>query len=61
MNFDIIYNMEKAERIPKRIAVAWHPDLEEAKIISADIVRELKDRSLEQADSCSLNDPEFPC
>ena len=59
MNFDIIYNMEKAERIPKRIAVAWHPDLEEAKIISADIVRELKDRSLEQADSCSLNDPEF--
>ena len=51
--------MEKAERIPKRIAVAWHPDLEEAKILSTDIVRELKNRSLERVDSCSLNDPVF--
>ena len=52
-------SMEKAEKSLKRIAVAWHPDLAEAKTISADIVNELKTRSLERVDSCSLNDPGF--
>ncbi len=51
--------MEKYVNIPKRIAVAWHPDLEEAKLMSSDIVSELKRRSMERADSKSLNDPAF--
>ena len=44
---------------PKRIAVTWHPSLEEARSMSADIVSVLKKRSVERAESFSLNDQQF--
>ena len=44
---------------PKRIAVTWHPSLEEAHAMSAEIVSVLKERSVEWAESFSLNDQKF--
>ena len=44
---------------PKRIAVTWHPSLENAKLMAADIVRALQERSVERAESFSLNDKLF--
>lgn len=54
-----MYIMERLVNIPKRIAVAWHPDLPEAKGMAAEIVSELKKRSLERAEDFSLNDSCF--
>lgn len=51
--------MDKSVNIPKRIAVAWHPDLAEAKEMASEIVSELKERSVERAESSSLNDSGF--
>ena len=51
--------MEKTLCIPDRIAVAWHPDLPEAKELAGEIVSELKSRSVDRADAFSLNDPLF--
>ena len=44
---------------PKRIAVTWHPSLDEARSMSEDIVSVLKKRSVERAESFSLNDQKF--
>ena len=51
--------MEKCVKIPNRIAVTWHPSLEEAKAMSAEIAAELKHRSIERVDSFPLNDSTF--
>ncbi|MBR6090226.1 MAG: NAD(+)/NADH kinase [Anaerolineaceae bacterium] len=51
--------MEKAVNVPNRIAVTWHPSLAEAQTLSFDIVQELKNRSVERAESFSLNDRKF--
>ncbi len=56
---DIMDIMEKYVKKPGRIAVAWHPDLDEAKAMSAEIVCELKKRSLDRVDCYSLNDADF--
>lgn len=44
---------------PKSIAVTWHPSLEDARVMAADIVRTLQERSVERAESFSLNDKRF--
>ena len=44
---------------PKRIAVTWHPSLEDARVMAADIVHTLQERSIERAESFSLNDKQF--
>ena len=51
--------MENNAKIPNRIAVTWHPSLEEARSMSADIAAELKARSLDRVDVFSLNDKQF--
>ena len=51
--------MEKTVYCPTRIAVTWHPSLEDAKAMAGDIINELKTRSVDQADAFSLNDPRF--
>ena len=56
---DIMDIMERYANRPSRIAVTWHPSLEEAKAMTADIITELKNRSVDRADSFSLNDPLF--
>lgn len=44
---------------PKRIAVTWHPSLEEAHVLSEEIVAALKSRSVDDVQAFSLNDKEF--
>ena len=51
--------MEKTVNRPSRIAVTWHPSLEDAKAMSRDILDKLKSRSVDRADSFPLNDPKF--
>ncbi len=51
--------MDKTVNVPDRIAVAWHPDLPEAKELAEEIVSVLQRRSVDYADSFSLNDPMF--
>ena len=51
--------MDKSVKIPDRFAVAWHPDLAEAKEMAEEIVTELRSRSVDRADAYSLNDPLF--
>lgn len=52
-------NMDKTVRAPSRIAVTWHPNLENARDTSADIVTALRNRSVDTVDSYSLNDKTF--
>ncbi len=52
-------NMERYVNTPKRIAVAWHPDLPEAKGMASEIAAELKERGAERAEDFSLNDEQF--
>ena len=51
--------MDKTVNITDRIAVAWHPDLPEAREMAGAIVIILKSRSVDRADAFSLNDPLF--
>ena len=51
--------MERNVKTPKRIAVTWHPSLEEARSMSAEIVAELKKHPVDHAESYSLNDKNF--
>ena len=44
---------------PKRIAVTWHPSLEEAHTLSSEIVAALKSRSVDDVQAFSLNDKSF--
>ena len=44
---------------PKRIAVTWHPSLEEAHVMSEEITEELKRFPVEDVQSFSLNDNAF--
>ena len=51
--------MEKTVNRPSRIAVTWHPSLEEAKAMSLDILTKLTSRSVDRADAFPLNDTQF--
>ena len=51
--------MEKYVNVPTRIAVTWHPSLEEACSMAAEVDSELKSRSADLAERFSLNDPRF--
>ena len=56
---DIMDTMEKIVNRPSRIAVTWHPSLEDAKAMSLDILTKLKNRSVDRADAFPLNDTQF--
>ena len=51
--------MDKNVKAPSHIAVIWHPSLKEAREISDDVVRELRNRSVDCAEAFSLNDRKF--
>ena len=52
--------MEEIVKSQKRIAVTWHPSLEEARVLSLDIVSVLKQQyAVEYTESFSLNDSRF--
>lgn len=51
--------MEKYVNSPTRIAVTWHPSLDEARSMAADVAAELKTRSIDCAEIFSLNDDLF--
>ena len=52
-------SMEKAVKVPNRIAVTWHPNLEESKATSQEVVAALQSRMIDRAESFSLNDGKF--
>lgn len=52
-------NMGENGFVPKSIAVAWHPSLDEAKIIASEVTDVLRGHSVPRVDSFSLNDEEF--
>ena len=54
-----MYIMEKTVKAPSRIAVTWHPSLEEARTVCQDVVKALKQRSVDLVDAFSLNDDCF--
>ena len=56
---DIMDTMDRYVNRPGRIAVTWHPSLEEAKEMAANIINELRRRSVDRADAFSLNDSNF--
>ena len=51
--------MDEIVKLPKRIAVTWHPSLEEARNMSLDIVSALKQYDVDYAESFSLSDSKF--
>ncbi|MBQ4511483.1 MAG: NAD(+)/NADH kinase [Anaerolineaceae bacterium] len=51
--------MQKIVNSPKRIAVTWHPSLEDARVMAAEIVHALRGRSVDRAESFSLSDKRF--
>ena len=59
IGIDIMDIMEKYVKIPDRIAVTWHPSLEEAHSMASEVADVLKARSVDRVDIFSLNDRQF--
>ena len=59
VRIDIMDNMKTTVNIPSRIAVTWHPDIEETHKTAVEIITDLKRRPIDCAESYSLNDKKF--